>query len=141
MKARIKWVEGMAFVGESGSGHTVVMDGPPESGGRDLGIRPMEMLLLGMGGCTAFDVMFILKKARQQVTDCVVEVQAERAERPPRVFTRIHVHFILSGRDLAEQQVARAVDLSAEKYCSASIMLGKAADISHDYEIVAPEAG
>lgn len=137
MKARIKWVEGVSFVGESGSGHAVVMDGPPESGGRDLGIRPMEMILIGLGGCTAFDVMHILKRARQPVTDCVVEVEAERAEQPPRVFTHIHVHFIVSGDGLSEKQVARAVQLSAEKYCSASIMLGKAAKISHDYEIVA----
>jgi putative redox protein len=140
MKARIKWVEGVCFVGESGSGHAVVMDGPPESGGRDLGIRPMEMILIGMGGCTAFDVMHILRRARQPVTDCVVEVEAERAEQPPRVFTHIHVHFIVSGDGLSEKQVARAVQLSAEKYCSASIMLGKAAKISHDYEIVAEGA-
>lgn len=137
MKARIKWVEGAMFVGESDSGHAVVMDGPPESGGRNLGIRPMEMLLLGMGGCTAFDVVYILGKARQPVTDCVVQLEAERAENPPKVFTRIHVHFVVSGDDLSEKQVARAVQLSAERYCSASIMLGKAAQITHDYEIVA----
>ena len=139
MKARIKWVEGATFLGESGSGHAVVMDGPPESGGRDLGIRPMEMLLIGMGGCTSFDVVMILKRARQAVTDCVVEVSAERADEIPKVFTSIHVHFIVTGHGLSEKQVARAVQLSAEKYCSASIMLGKAADITHDYEIV--EAG
>ncbi|MEA2094477.1 MAG: OsmC family protein [Pseudomonadota bacterium] len=137
MKARIKWVEGASFIGESGSGHAVVMDGPPDSGGRDIGIRPMEMLLVGMGGCTAFDVMLILRKARQPVTDCVVEVEAERAEHVPKVFTRIHVHFIVSGSGLSDKQVARAVQLSAEKYCSASIMLSKTAEISHDYEIVA----
>lgn len=136
MKARIRWLEGAAFVGESGSGHTVIMDGPPESGGRDLGIRPMEMLLLGMGGCTAFDVVHILKKARQPVQDCVVEIEAKRAPDPPRVYTHIHVHFIVAGKGLPEKQVARAVQLSAEKYCSASIMLGKAADITHDYEVV-----
>lgn len=135
MKARIKWVEEMTFVGESGSGHTVVIDGPPELGGRNLGIRPMELLLQGLGGCTAFDVMLILKKARQQVTDCVVEIAAERAETEPKVFTHIHVHFIVSGKALNEKQVARAITLSAEKYCSASIMLGKVAAISHDYEI------
>lgn len=135
MKARIKWVEEMTFLGESGSGHTVVIDGPPDHGGRNLGIRPMELLLQGLGGCTAFDVMLILKKARQAVTDCVVEIDAERAETEPRVFTRIHVHFIVTGRDLNETQVERAINLSAEKYCSASIMLGKAAEISHDYEI------
>jgi putative redox protein len=139
MKARIKWVEGACFIGESGSGHAVVMDGPPDSGGRDIGIRPMEMLLIGMGGCTAFDVMLILRKARQPVTDCVVEVEAERAEQVPKVFTRIHVHFIVSGSGLSDRQVARAVQLSAEKYCSASIMLSKTAEISHDYEIVAAQ--
>jgi putative redox protein len=136
MKARIKWVEKATFLGESGSGHSVVMDGPPESGGRDIGIRPMEMLLIGMGGCTAFDVVMILQRARQAVTDCEVEVSAERSDEVPRVFTSIHVHFIVSGDDLSDKQVARAVQLSAEKYCSASIMLGKAADITHDYEIV-----
>lgn len=137
MKARVRWVEAATFLGESGSGHAVVMDGPPDSGGRDLGVRPMEMLLLGLGGCTAFDVVHILKKARQPVADCVVELSAERAETEPKVFTRIHVHFIISGEGLAEKQVARAVELSADKYCSASIMLGKTAAISHDYEIVA----
>jgi putative redox protein len=135
MKARIKWVEDATFLGEAGSGHALVMDGPPESGGRNLGPRPMEMLLLGMGGCTAFDVIMILKKARQPVTDCVVELSAERAEKAPKVFTRIHVHFVVTGQGLAEKQVERAVQLSAEKYCSASIMLGKAAEISHDFEI------
>lgn len=136
MKARVKWLEGATFVGESGSGHAIVMDGPLESGGRDLGVRPMEMLLLGMGGCTAFDVVNILKKARQPVQDCVVEIEAERAPEPPKVYTHIHVHFIVAGKGVAEKQVARAVKLSAEKYCSASIMLGKAAEITHDYEVV-----
>lgn len=136
MKARIKWVENAVLVGESDSGHAVVMDGPPESGGRNLGIRPMEMLLLGMGGCTALDVIYILKKARQPVADCVVELEAERADQVPKVFTRIHVHFIVSGDGLADRQVARAVQLSAEKYCSASLMLGKTAEISHDFEVV-----
>lgn len=136
MKARVKWVEAATFIGESGSGHAVVMDGPPDSGGRDLGVRPMEMLLLGMGGCTAFDVVHILRRARQPIEDCVVELQADRAAEPPKVFTHIHVHFIVSGRGLAERQVARAVSLSADKYCSASIMLGKAATITHDHEII-----
>lgn len=136
MKARIKWVEDATFLGESGSGHAVVMDGPQENGGRNLGVRPMEMILLGMGGCTAFDVVYILKRARQPVTDCVVEVEAERADQVPKVFTRIHVHFIVTGAGLSDAQVARAVELSANKYCSASIMLGKVAEISHDYEIV-----
>ena len=136
MKAKIKWVEEMTFVGESGSGHSVLMDGPPDLGGRNLGIRPMEMILLGLGGCTSFDVMLILKRARQSVTDCVVELEAERAETNPKVFTRIHVHFIVSGENLKENQVKRAVELSAEKYCSASIMLAQAGvEISHDYEI------
>lgn len=137
MKARIKWVEQVCFLGESGSGHAVVMDGAADAGGRNLGMRPMEMLLLGMGGCTAFDVVTILKKARQAVTDCVVELDADRADDVPRVFTRIHVHFVVSGHALDARQVERAVKLSAEKYCSASIMLGKVARITHDFEIVA----
>ena len=135
MKARIKWVQEATFVGESGSGHALVMDGPPEHGGRNLGVRPMELLLLGMGGCTAFDVVHILRKSRQPVTDCVAELDAERAAEDPKVFTAIHVHFIVTGRGLSEKPVARAVELSAQKYCSASIMLGKTAKISHDYEI------
>ena len=136
MKARVKWVQDATFIGEAGSGHAVVMDGPPDSGGRNLGPRPMEMLLLGMGGCTAFDVVYILKRACQPVLDCVVELEAERAAEAPKVFTKIHVHFIVSGRGLSEKQVERAVQLSAEKYCSASIMLGKAAEITHDFEVV-----
>lgn len=135
MKARVKWIEGAAMLGEAGSGHGVVMDGPPEFGGRNLGVRPMEMLLLGMGGCTQFDVLLILRKARQEVTDCVVELEAERAEIDPKVFTRIHVHFILTGKALSEKQVERAIKLSAEKFCSASIMLGAMATVTHDYEI------
>jgi putative redox protein len=141
MKARVKWVEDVTFVGESGSGHAVVMDGPPESGGRNLGVRPMEMLLIGMGGCTAFDVVLILKKARQQVTDCVVEIEAERADTEPKVFTRIQVNFVVTGFGLSDKQVARAVELSAEKYCSASIMLGKSAKITHAYELVEASTG
>ncbi len=136
MKARIKWVEQVTFLGESESGHAVVMDGAPENGGRNLGPRPMEMLLLGLGGCTSFDVIHILRKARQPVTDCVVEITAERSESIPKVFTRIHVHFIVSGTGVEESHVKRAVKLSAEKYCSASMMLGKTAEITHDYEIV-----
>ncbi len=135
MKARVKWVEGVTMLGESGSGHAVVMDGPPEYGGRNLGVRPMEMLLIGMGGCTEFDVLLILRKSRQDVTDCVLELEAERAETDPKVFTRIHAHFIVSGRQLNEKQVARAISLSAEKYCSASIMLGATVEITHDFEI------
>ena len=136
MKARVKWVEGVSFAGQSGSGHSVVMDGAPEAGGRNLGVRPMEMLLLGLGGCTVFDVISILRKARQAVADCVVELEAERAESVPKVFTRIHAHFIVTGRDLEPAKVARAIELSAEKYCSASAMLGRSAEITHDFEIV-----
>jgi putative redox protein len=135
MKARIKWIEGVAMLGESGSGHAVVMDGPPEFGGRNLGVRPMELLLIGMGGCTQFDVLLILRKARQPVSDCVVELTAERAAEDPKVFTRIHAHFIVSGAGLNPAQVERAIRLSAEKYCSASIMLGATAEITHDFEI------
>ncbi|HGG60859.1 MAG TPA: OsmC family protein [Gammaproteobacteria bacterium] len=126
----------MGFVGESGSGHSVVMDGPPESGGSNLGIRPMEMLLLGVGGCASFDVVHILKKARQPITDCEARLEAERAATEPKVFTRIHLHFIVTGKGLDEKRVERAIALSAEKYCSASIMLGKTARITHDFEIV-----
>jgi putative redox protein len=136
MKTTIKWVDNVMFVGETGSGHSVVMDGPPEHGGQNLGIRPMEMLLLGLGGCTSFDVMMILKKFRQQVVDCVATVEAERADTDPKVFTTIHVHFIVTGKELKEKQVKRAIELSADKYCSASIMLGKVAQVTHDYEIV-----
>ena len=135
MKARVKWVEGACFLGESPSGHAVVMDGPPEGGGRNLGVRPMEMLLLGLGGCSAYDVVSILRKGRQDVADCYVEIEAERAERAPKVFTRIHMHFVVSGAGLSEDRVWRAVTLSADKYCSASIMLGKAAEVSHDFEV------
>ncbi|KMN30970.1 MULTISPECIES: OsmC family protein [unclassified Chromobacterium] len=135
MKARLKWVDGVCFLGESGSGHAVVMDGAPEGGGRNLGPRPMELLLLGTAGCTSYDVITILKKSRQQVSDCWVEIEAERAEEEPKVFTRIHFHFVVSGRELKADAVERAIKLSAEKYCSASIMLGKTADISHDFEL------
>ncbi len=136
MKARVKWLDGAAMVAESGSGHALVMDGPPEHGGRNLGVRPMEMLLLGMGGCTEFDVLHILRKARQDVVGCELLLEAQRAEVEPKVFTRIHAHFIVSGRNLSEKRVAKAIDLSAEKYCSASIMLGATAEITHDFEIV-----
>ena len=135
MKARVKWIEGVAMLGESGSGHGVVMDGPPDFGGRNLGPRPMEMLLLGLGGCTQFDVLLILRRGRARVTDCVVELSAERAEADPKVFTRIHVHFIVTGHDLSPKQVERAIALSAEKYCSASIMLGAVAEVTHGFEI------
>ncbi|NHR06461.1 OsmC family protein [Chromobacterium haemolyticum] len=135
MKARLKWVDGVCFLGESGSGHAVVMDGAPEGGGRNLGPRPMELLLLGTAGCTSYDVITILKKSRQQVSDCWVEIEAGRAEEEPKVFTRIHFHFVVTGRDLKAETVERAIKLSAEKYCSASIMLGKTAEISHDFEL------
>lgn len=136
MKARIKWIENVSFLGETGSGHAVLMDGAPEGGGRNLGPRPMEMLLVGTGGCTAYDVVHILKKGRQPISDCVVEIDAERAGEDPKVFTKIHLHFIVTGKGLNPVQVERAISLSAEKYCSASIMLGKTADITHDFEIV-----
>ena len=136
MKAVVKWVDGAMMVGESGSGHALVMDGPQEHGGRNMGMRPMEMLLLGMGGCTEFDVIHILKKSRKPVDFCQVELTAERADSEPKVFTRIHVHFTVGGKGLTEKAVARAVELSADKYCSASIMLGATADITHDFELL-----
>lgn len=138
MKARIKWIENICFVAETESSHAVVMDGAPEGGGRNLGPRPMETVLAGTGGCTAYDVVTILRKARQQITDCVVEIDAERAPEDPHVFTQIHFHFIISGRAVDPKSVERAIHLSAEKYCSASIMLGKTAAITHDYEIREP---
>lgn len=136
MKMRIKWNDLVSFLGETESGHTVLMDGAPEVGGRNLGLRPMEMVLMGAGGCTASDVVMILKKSRQNIIDCMVEIEAERATDDPKVFTRIHYHFILTGKNLKSQQVERAINLSAEKYCSASIMLGKTAEITHDFEIM-----
>jgi len=136
MKTRVKWLDNMSFVGESGSGHSIVMDGPPEFGGRDLGVRPMEMLLLGLGGCASFDVVSMLKKGKQDLVDCEVEIVAERAETEPKVFTKIHLHFIISGNNLSEKKVKRSIELSAEKYCSASIMLGKTAVVTHDYELL-----
>ena len=136
MKATINWAGEASFKATSGSGHTVLMDGPPDHGGRDLGPRPMEMLLMGLGGCSSFDVMSILQKSRQDVTDCRAELEADRADQVPAVFTRIHLHFIVTGHDLKDNLVKRAVALSAEKYCSASIMLEKAGvAISHSYEI------
>ena len=137
MKATVKWTDGAMFVGESGSGHSVVMDGPEDLGGRNLGPRPMEMLLLGTGGCSVYDILSMLKKSRQQVVDCRVEMDAERADAVPAVFTRINMHFIVTGVGLKENHVKRAVELSAEKYCSASIMLGAAgAEVTHTHEIV-----
>ena len=136
MKARVKLVEGMQFVGSADSGHGVVMDAAAEIGGRNSGIRPMEMLLVGMGGCTAIDVVMILRKGRETVTDCLVELSAERAATEPKVFTRIHVHYKVSGRGLTAAKVERAIKLSKEKYCSASIMLGEVAEITHDFEVI-----
>ena len=136
MKVRIKWIEDVAFVAETESGHAMVMDGAPEGGGRNLGPRPMETVLMGTGGCTAYDVVHILRKSRAAVTDCVVQIEADRAAEDPKVFTRIHFHFVVTGKALKPQQVERAVHLSAEKYCSASIMLAKTATITHDFEIV-----
>lgn len=137
MKATVKWVDNAMFLGESGSGHPVVMDGPESAGGRNMGIRPMEMLLLGMGGCASFDVISILKKSRQNIVDCCAELNAQRADTVPAVFTAIDIKFVVSGYHLKEAQVQRAVKLSAEKYCSASIMMESAGvDVTHSYEIV-----
>ncbi|MFT5208811.1 MAG: putative redox protein [Flavobacterium sp.] len=137
MKASVTWLDGVSFIAESESGHTVVIDGPPSAGGRNIGIRPMELVLLGVGGCTSFDVMTILQKSRQNVTDCVVRIEAERADEIPSVFTKIHFHFLVTGKSLKASQVKRAISLSAEKYCSASIMLGVAGvEITHTFEIV-----
>ena len=140
MKATVKWVDGAMFLGESGSGHTVVMDGAPEHGGRNAGIRPRETRLVGMGGCASFDVMSILRKSRQKVLHCSAELEAERAPEAPAVFTRIHIHFKVVGEGLKESHVKRAVELSAEKYCSASIMMTRAgAEVSHSYELLGTE--
>lgn len=136
MKARAKWVEGMAFMGEAGSGHAVMMDGAPEYGGRNIGIRPMEMLLIGLAGCTGFDVVSILKKGREAVTGCEVEVEAERATTDPKVFTRIHLRYRITGKGLSHAKAERAVTLSKEKYCSASIMLGATAEMSYSLEVI-----
>jgi putative redox protein len=136
MQVTVKWVDGVMFVGETGSGHAVVMDGPPDHGGRNIGMRPMEMLLLGVGGCSSFDVVQILQKGRNDIVKCVAEVTAERVDAIPSVFSKIHLHFIVSGHELKPAAVERAVKLSAEKYCSASIMLSKAVDITHDFEVI-----
>lgn len=137
MQATIRWVDGRVFLGESGSGHAVVMDGPPDHGGRNLGPRPMEMLLLGVGGCSSFDVVDILQKGRHDITDCTVEVTAERVDTIPAVFSKIHLHFKVTGKNLTASAVERAVKLSAEKYCSASIMLSNAGvAVSHDFQVI-----
>jgi putative redox protein len=135
MNTTVRWIDGMMMVGESASGHAIVMDGPEDLGGKNLGVRPMEMLLLGMGGCTTVDVVSTLKKMRELVTDCRVEISAERAEEHPKVFTKIHLHFMVKGENLNEKKISKAVSLSADKYCSASIMLGKMASITHDFSI------
>ena len=136
MECTVRWHDGMSFVAETGSGHLLTMDGAPEAGGRNLAPRPMETVLAGTGGCTAFDVVLILKRGRQQVSGCEVKLTAERAESDPKVFTHIHFHFVIRGRDLKADAVDRAIKMSAEKYCSASIMLGKTAKITHDWEII-----
>jgi putative redox protein len=136
METQLKWAGNAAFIGKASSGHTVVMDGPAEGGGRNLGPRPMEMLILGMGACSTYDVVSILQKSRQEITDCEIKVTSQRADSDPKVFTDIHIHFIVSGTKLKEKQIERAIKLSAEKYCSASIMLGATANITHDFEII-----
>ena len=136
MNISVNWVDGMLMVGKSHSGHSITMDGPPEIGGENLGVRPMEMLLLGVAGCTMIDVVTTLKKMRQELTHCETKVNAERADDHPKVFTDIHIQFIIRGKDLDSKKVEKAITLSAEKYCSASIMLGKTASITHDFEIV-----
>ncbi|PZF77715.1 OsmC family protein [Aestuariivirga litoralis] len=136
MKARVQWLDGRAFVGESGSGHAVVMDGAPEAGGRNIGVRPMEMLLLGLGGCTAFDVVMILERMREKVAALDVALEAERAAEDPKVFTHVKIIYKLTGKGLKPANVERAINLSAEKYCSASIMFGKTAKIEHAFEII-----
>lgn len=136
MKATVKWLDHMSFVGESGSGHSVVMDGAPDVGGRNMGVRPMEMVLLGLGGCTSFDLVLILQRQRQAVADVQVEIEAERATKVPKVFTKIHVHYVVEGCGLDPKKVERAVKMTAEKYCSVSIMLSASVEMSHDFEII-----
>jgi putative redox protein len=136
LKARVKWVEQVAFTVESGSGHALVVDGAPEAGGRNVGMRPMELMLAGAAACTAFDVVWILKRARQPIADCVVEADAERAQQEPKVFTRIHLAYVVAGRGLDPKQVERAVKLSKEKYCSATIMLASSAEITYEVKVL-----
>jgi putative redox protein len=137
MQATVKWVDGVMFVGESGSGHAIVIDGPPDHGGKNMGMRPMELILLGVGSCSSFDVVDILKKGRHNITACTAQVSGERVDAIPAIFNKIHLHFIVSGKDLKASAVERAVKLSAEKYCSAAIMLGNAGvEISHDFEVI-----
>ena len=136
MDVRVQWIENVMFVAESGTGHSIVLDGAPESGGKNLGMRPMELIALGVGSCSSYDVVTILKKSRQKITSCAANVTAKRVDGTPAVFESIHLHFKLAGNDLNEKQVERAIELSAEKYCSASIMLKNAGvRITHDFEI------
>lgn len=137
MKTTIKWTGDVSFTGTTDGGHAVIMDGPPEMGGKNKGLRPMELVLIGTGGCTSFDVVHILRKSRQAITDCVAHIEAKRAEVDPKVFTHIHIHFVVTGKGLDVKKVQHAIELSATKYCSASIMLAKTAQITHDFEIVA----
>lgn len=140
MNARIKWIENVMFVAESGSGHAIVLDGAPGGGGRNMGMRPMELMALSVGSCSSYDVVTILKKARQQITSCEAEVTAERADATPAIFESLHLHFIVAGVDLSEKQVQRAIELSADKYCSASIMMKNAGvKVTHDFEILAAD--
>ncbi len=136
MNISVNWVDGLLMVGKSDSGHTITMDGPPEVGGENLGVRPMEMLLLGVAGCTMIDVVTTLKKMRQDLSHCETKINAERATDYPKVFTDIHIHFIVKGKDLDAKKVDKAITLSAEKYCSASIMLGETATITHDFKVI-----
>jgi putative redox protein len=140
MKASILWMKDGQFIAKSDSGHTLIIDGPPDHGGQNLGARPMEMVLMGLGGCTSIDVIDILKKSRQDITDCVTQLTAERASSIPAVFTKIHIHFVVTGRNLKPRQVERAVELSATKYCSATLMLQRGGvEITHDFELVDAE--
>jgi putative redox protein len=137
MKASVLWMKDSQFIAKSDSGHTLIIDGPPDHGGKDLGVRPMEMVLMGLGGCTSIDVIDILKKSRQDITDCVTQLTAERATSIPAVFTKIHIHFVVTGRNLKPRQVERAVELSATKYCSATLMLQRGGvEITHDFELI-----
>jgi len=136
VEARVKLLENVCFVGETGSGHALVMDGAPEGGGRNLGPRPMELLLVGAGGCTSYDVVTILRNSKQDVAACECQVEAERAETDPKVFTKIHLHFVVSGHGLLPNRVEHAIRLSAEKYCSATLMFAKTAEVTHSHEVV-----
>ena len=143
MQTAIKWHQGVCFTGQTPSGHLVTMDGPPDVGGQNLGPRPMEMLLLGLGGCSAFDVVTMLQKSRQAILDCIVTIDAQRADTPPKIYTQIHIHFAIYGKDLSEKKISQAIERSISKYCSASIMLGKSAKITHDFTMTdgpAPKA-